>query len=500
MKGRGNGRRWGRLSSGVFSSVIRSCRLAFGEMLPARFPVSGTLFLNFLVPAVMTLCAFGSSTVGVLFVPVSLAQAQETGAAVSATDLRVRQQELLAVLLDQPDNLDVAFEYASVSARIGDFEAAISTFERMLIFAPGLPRVQLELGVLYYRLGSTGMARQYFEAALAAPDVPPEVKARVDLYLAAIDHAEDPTDFSATLVAGVRVQSNANAGPGTRTISLNGTNFLLDETSAGRKDGNVYLASSVHWGYDLGTQGDSLEADLLAYGSRYREVSRLDAALAELTFGPSLNMARFGIEDARLGIYGILSGVRLDYANYSGALGVGTRFAIRPAIATELSSKLEYRRRWYNDTATNPTVSDRSGYIVQGSLMLTQQLTGALSARVSVLGDYEEAKAGWDQSWEFGGTVGATYRFDMPLKALKHRWSVSLDAGYLRRIYDDPDPVISSTDAQKDHEGFLRAALTMPFRSDFALSLNGELRRVYSTYDLSTYNNAAASLALVKTF
>ena len=449
------------------------------------------------------LSCLGAGLLGCLVlaaVPTS-AQAQDTAtSAASATDLRVRQQELLAVLLDQPDNLDVAFEYATVSARLDDYEAAISTFERMLIFAPGLPRVQLELGVLYYRLGATLQARQYFEAVNNAPNVPPEVAARVGVYLAAIDRAQDPTDFSATLVAGVRVQNNANAGPGSRAIDLNGTTFLLDETSTGRKDVNLYAVGLVHWGYDLGTQGDTIEADLLTYGSRYREVSRLDTELAELTFGPSLNLARFGIDDARLGLYGILSGIRLDYANYSGAVGFGSRFAIRPAIATQISSKLEFRRRWYNDTIANPSISDRSGYIIRGDLKLTQQLTGALSARVSLLGDFEEAKTGWDQSWELGIAAGVTLRFASPIEALPYTWSASLDAGYLRRLYDDPDPVISATTSQKDHEGFLRANLTVPLRQDFAVSLNGELQRVSSNYDLATYSNASASVALIKSF
>jgi Flp pilus assembly protein TadD len=68
---------------------------------------------------------------------------------VSADALLARQTVLLAKMLERPADLDIAFEYATVSVMVGDYEAAISTFERMLIFAPHLPRVKLELGVLY---------------------------------------------------------------------------------------------------------------------------------------------------------------------------------------------------------------------------------------------------------------------------------------------------------------------------------------------------------------
>ena len=56
--------------------------------------------------------------------------------------------------------------------------APISTLERMLIYAPNTPRLQLELGILYYKLGAYDVARAYFEQALANPSVPPSVAAQ----------------------------------------------------------------------------------------------------------------------------------------------------------------------------------------------------------------------------------------------------------------------------------------------------------------------------------
>ena len=57
-------------------------------------------------------------------------------------------------MLARPSDLDLAFEYARLSQQASDYEGAISTMERMLIYAPNTPRIQLELGVLYYRLGA----------------------------------------------------------------------------------------------------------------------------------------------------------------------------------------------------------------------------------------------------------------------------------------------------------------------------------------------------------
>ncbi len=86
-------------------------------------------------------------------------------------------------MLQNPGDLDIAFEYAELSTQVGDYEGAVSTLERMLIFAPNTPRLQLELGILYYRLGSYEIARSYFAQVVANPNVLPGIGAKVQLYL-----------------------------------------------------------------------------------------------------------------------------------------------------------------------------------------------------------------------------------------------------------------------------------------------------------------------------
>jgi tetratricopeptide (TPR) repeat protein len=106
-----------------------------------------------------------------------------------AASLQAQKDALFQQMLSEPGNLDVTFAYADVSARLGDYEAAVSALERMLLFNTDLPRVQLELGALYYRMGSYDLARSYFERAATA-NPPTEVRARVDQYLTDIEKAE----------------------------------------------------------------------------------------------------------------------------------------------------------------------------------------------------------------------------------------------------------------------------------------------------------------------
>jgi tetratricopeptide (TPR) repeat protein len=166
-------------------------------------------------------------------------------------EIEARREALLRQMLADPSNLDVAFEYAKLSSQVGDYEGAISALERMLIYAPNTARIQLELGVLYYRLGAYDVARAYFEQALANPSVPPNVANQIRLYLQQLALAADPPAFSATIFSAIRWESNANSGPATQNVTLNGFNFTLDQNTVGKSGWSALNIGTLHYGFDL---------------------------------------------------------------------------------------------------------------------------------------------------------------------------------------------------------------------------------------------------------
>ena len=111
--------------------------------------------------------------------------------------------------------------------------------------------MQLELGILYYKLGAYDVARAYFEQALANPSVPPNVAEQIRLYLSQLALAADPPAFSASIFSAIRWESNANAGPGTQNVTLNGINFTLDQQSVGHEGWSALNIGTLHYSYDL---------------------------------------------------------------------------------------------------------------------------------------------------------------------------------------------------------------------------------------------------------
>jgi tetratricopeptide (TPR) repeat protein len=134
--------------------------------------------------------AFAHFSVLILLVSmlVSRPAAAQTVSGQERSRLEAQKQALFQEMLRNPANLDVTFAYADVAARLGDYEEAVSALDRMLLFNPNLPRVELEIGALYFRMGSYDLASDYFARA-AASNPPPEVRARIEEYQAQIEKA-----------------------------------------------------------------------------------------------------------------------------------------------------------------------------------------------------------------------------------------------------------------------------------------------------------------------
>lgn len=413
--------------------------------------------------------------------------------------LAASRQALFERMMADPANLDIAFEYAALSAQAGDLEGAIATLERMLIFAPGLPRLQLELGVLYFRLGAYDTARAYFESAVAGPDVPEEVQVRVASYLAAITARSSLNDYGGAILAGVRYQSNANAAPDSRTVTLNGIDFLLDEASTGEPDVNAFVAGNFYYSRDLASQGDRIQANLLTYGALYANRSELNTGLAEVTIGPSFNMERFGIEGATFDLYGIAGGVYLEHDPYLLSAGVGAAFNKWMGPSTLFSLRSEYRYESFQDSIDRPTSSLRTGDRIRASAALRHQVTPRFAIFSILQGERRNASEDYLSLWDLGTSVGGSWAFAPPIETLVLPWSFALTFGYQHREYDEPDLLFSS-EPERDDEAFVLGTLAMPIDDGWSLQAQGGYRVLASNYDMRDFDNVSASLAVLKEF
>ena len=152
---------------------------------------------------------------------------------IEQTDLE--REKIFASLIDNPTNLDLLFKYANLSILLGDLEAAISVFEQMLIYEPDLPRIRLELGVLYFRLNAYPSAKLYLNS-VKKYDAPDEVLKKVDAFLGSIAEAEEDYFHRHIFSMGLTRSSNANSGIDDDIIEIAGLPLIVADSSKPQGD------------------------------------------------------------------------------------------------------------------------------------------------------------------------------------------------------------------------------------------------------------------------
>ena len=120
---------------------------------------------------------FLAAALGIVWCGVSSAQTPDA--------LRAYYDAAFQQTLQKPSDPPTLVKFAELAVQVGDIEGAISALERLLLLDADQPEVKLELGVLYYRIGSVEAARTYLDAARSSPQASSDTKKRAEEFLKA---------------------------------------------------------------------------------------------------------------------------------------------------------------------------------------------------------------------------------------------------------------------------------------------------------------------------
>lgn len=424
------------------------------------------------------------------------ARAQTAGEISSDRDLQKAYDEAFAAMMADPQNLDKTFAFASLASQKGDLEGAISALERMLFINPDLPRVKLELGVLYFRLNSLETARVYLQGALAAPEVPPPVRERAQSFLDEIDKRAARHQLTGSLYGGVRVQSNANAsGSGAVTFFdpvLGPQNATLT-TGTKQGDFNLFALANARYIYDFQDQNQDLfEVTGAFYSARQQTVQRVNVTFAELTFGPRLGVPWLSGTNVRP--YAILDYIDLKDDPYYRAPGAGLELLSEVVPGTIAQINFEARDKRYHNSFLLPTLTDQNGdeLLVRGQL--TQVITDALAALASGTIATLHARNESQGYLYYDYTLGLSYSFDAPFGLTELPWNILGTATRAFYDYNRPDPTIDANTTRFDRDWRFALVSTVPVTVDWSVitTLGRTIRQ--SSIQNYVYNNSYASI------
>src|SRR4029453_10378222 len=316
------------------------------------------------------LLVFLCVTVFVAIAPPSCVRAQVPAASASS-ELRGQYDAAFQETMRKPADLDVLFRFASLATQIGDLEGAISALERMLLINAALPRVRLELGVLYYRLGSYEAARTYLASALKSPALPADVRRKAEEYLAEIDSKASPSSFGGDVFFGWRYQSNANLGPAASRVLLFGQPANLNQAGLGTADWGVVSSLQVRHRWDFGQQDKSaLETQFAAYANRQFHLSAANVSLLDLTTGPRFQVFNGLYEDVSLRPFVTGGYVWVNHTSSYGSWGGGLEGSVLLADGLRNNTIVVFRRQNNQDTSYLPANSQYCGTWLSANTVL----------------------------------------------------------------------------------------------------------------------------------
>jgi tetratricopeptide (TPR) repeat protein len=414
----------------------------------------------------------------------------------SNADKLIAADLLFKRLLLKPDDLDAGFQYAQLETELGDYEAAIGALERMLYYNPNLPRVKLQLGVLYFHLRSYEMARNYFDAVLNNPETPSDVRTEVQTYIAAVDKAVAINQLSIYGQFGLAYQTNANAGPNSPNVLALGQNALLSPQFQKTPDWNAFGLVTVHDFYDFNDQrGDGWESDLITYYSQQFKVTRLDLGLAELRTGPRLGIGDYG--GLTVHPYAIGNVLTLGGANYLNTAGAGVSLNWPVNETLTITPGVEFRNRWFSNSANYPTAAGQSGGqwigYVFGSGLISAPWGLSWQGRVSYTDS--DASYGPYAFHDFSIDLGLPYSFAAPSFAHTGSvWTLTPSVGFSYTPYAIPDLIVDPFTTRTDRQWRVSGTLDTNFYRNIGFTLQVQFLRTHSTvpnYSLQDFLVAA---------
>lgn len=426
------------------------------------------------------------------------AASAQTVSGAERTQLEAQKEALFQRMLRDPANLDIAFAYADLAAKLGDNEAAVSALERMLLFNPNLPRVQLEIGALYYRMGSYEIARSYFEKAAAA-NPPAEVRSRIAAYLGEINRRSGVQQFTGYFLFGAQTQSDANIAPGSPLVHSPVGDVLLNSQFVKRRDENIFGTGAFLYSYDLGNQDrDTVEIGGTGFANHYGSVTRLDLGLAELTAGTRFNFNRPApnVDNISLKPYFIANDVSLGGNQYFDTLGAGGEFTSHLWQDIFLKSIFEFRDKNFTNAVDRPLSRGLNGSDKLVSLFVSKPITTEpFASELSLEFDFldQDTRLPFYTNKSFAGAAAYRLRYDDPTRLIGLPWETTFLVGRSGTNYAAPDPCCNTSSnpavfvPAKRSDSRWRFGITQAFQVADSVSLVLQLQRDVVSSNLSLY-------------
>lgn len=413
-------------------------------------------------------------------------------------------------VLQQPQNLGQWTEYAKLLIKAGNYEGGIAAMERLLLEPGATPDLRVDIGVLYYRLGSYAMAEAMFATALADDRLQGDNRALAETLLADTRKRSQRNQLRGVVTLGLRHQTNPTYRSDASQVLSAGVLGPLAADQRPNDDNDISVGLRLNHRFDLERQNSAtIATNFGAYVVDYRsahgsqlvagENKPYDIQLLDLNTGLEFKPAPAAAGGLTLRPHIIVANLVAKRHQFLRNYGVGLDLNWRPDERTLYEFTIDGVRRDFNERAdiANANLQDGRLYSMRG------RVSREVAPGQVVVGEYAFRKGTSDrdfydfESHEIRATYAITYQSPV---AKGSYWTTAIWLGALNRTFDGPDAAVSATETHKDREWRVGINQTLPLAPLWSLILSAEHARNRANMPNYRYKNTSVSGTVVRSF
>lgn len=422
--------------------------------------------------------------------------AAQTAVAQPSSELQTQIRQTYEEVMRNPGNVALTYRYAQLQIQAGNYEAAAGALEQFLLLNPNQPQLKFELGALYVRMGSPQTAIPYLRDAVAAPDLPAELRPQAEAYLADAERRTRRSQLSGDITIGMRFDSNANLVPASNQLYSRG--IQVPSTAGPRSDfAGIFIGRANHV-WDFGTNDETaLVTTAYAYGTRQVNVSSSNLGLVEITTGPRFRPLPNLFNGVTLRPHFVTNVISLTDHLYSWTFGGGFDVSIPWSDRLSTDVTYQYRSVQYQDIPSRPTSSLYTGRENQVRTRVTYRFRNTWY----VYGEFSSRTVGTEVNYldfsEYGITGGTSFEYNV---SDFRPWLFSFYATFYHRPYDAPDPAVDPTRTRRENEVRTGIANVIPVWRSVALVQQVDYLKTFANIPNYERDNVSVMLGAVWRF
>jgi tetratricopeptide (TPR) repeat protein len=404
------------------------------------------------------------------------------------------------------NSADARTKYATLLVRAGNFEGGIAALEGLLLMPDAPASIRVELGVLYYRLGSYAISESYLRAALEDPRLEPALKIQADSLLRDVVQRNKTTQLSGSLMIGVRGQSNPTGATDNNQVYYLGVPVARGKDAGPKSDVDTHVWGKLDHVFDLDKQNEAaVVTSLVAYANHYNSV---DSYTKQVGYSKPFDLAILaGSTGIRFKPMAPTELTIRPHLIFGGALANGSAYFTNTGFGIDgdyrVSESLAWGGAYENTKLSFSSREDMANVTLQGGTRQAVRLNASVEAAPGRFLLAELGYADQDGNAVYTGYRGPQLRvsyllsYGAPFGSMGLPWTTTLSASTLRRDYRGADPSVDSLTVRNDTEWRTSLLNYMPLTRDLALQFQLEYSNTSSNISNFSNTNTSGSLGVI---